>query len=339
MLIDLSLQFWEEHLSSHEDSHFTHLIVKGLKSGFRIGFQRNAIAVRRAKKNMVSAETHPEVVASYLDQELRAGRVALVGTEEAAQQLNVQVSPFGVIPKKGKPNQWQLTLELSLPAGRSVNDRISKEMCGVQYTSVSEVAAEVVKLGRGTLMGKMDIQHTYRNILVAPDDRRLLGMLWQGKVYVNKVLPFGLRSAPLIFSSVADALQWIMIQQGTTWVVHYLDDFTALGPGDSPVCSKNMETMAAVCAEAGLPIEPSKTVGPATMITFLGMELDSLEGVIRLPEDKLRALKDLLQKWRAKMACRKRELLSLLGLLNHACKAVRAGRSFLQGKEIGSLFV
>ena len=98
----VNLQFWEEHLGSHEDSHFTHLIVKGLKSGFRIGFQGNAIAVRKAKKNMVSAEIHPEVVASYLDQELRAGRVALVGTEEAAQQLNVQVSPFGVIPKKRK---------------------------------------------------------------------------------------------------------------------------------------------------------------------------------------------------------------------------------------------
>ena len=112
-------------------------------------------------------------------------------------------------------------------------------------------------------------------------------------------------------------------------IVHYLDDFITLAPGNSPVCSKNMETMAVVCAEAGLPIEPSKTVGPTTKITFLGMELDSLEGEIRLPEDKLRALKDLLQKWRAKTACRKRELLSLLGLLNHACKAVRAGRSFL----------
>ena len=56
-------------------------------------------------------------------------------------------------------------------------------------------------------MGKMDIQHAYRNIPVAPEDRRLLGMLWQGKVYVDKVLPFGLRSAPLIFSAVADALQ------------------------------------------------------------------------------------------------------------------------------------
>jgi len=30
------------------------------------------------------------------------------------------------------------------------------------------------------------------------------------------------------------------------------------------------------------------------------------------------------------MACRKRELLSLFGLLNHACKAIWAGRSFVR---------
>jgi len=60
------------------------------------------------------------------------------------------------------------------------------------------------------------------------------------------------------------------------------------------------------------------------------MGLDSNEGIIRLPEDKLRDLQALLRAWHKKEGCRKRELLSLLGLLNHACKAVRAGRSFLR---------
>jgi len=59
-------------------------------------------------------------------------------------------------------------------------------------------------------MGKMDMHQAYQNIPVAPEDRCLLGMRWQGKVYVDKVLPFGLRSAPIIFTAVADALQFIM---------------------------------------------------------------------------------------------------------------------------------
>ena len=76
--------------------------------------------------------------------------------------------------------------------------------------------AKCVQLGVGTLMGKMDIQQAYRNVLVAPEDRHLLGMKWQGKVYIDKVLPFGLRSAPLIFSGVADALQWIITRHGVS---------------------------------------------------------------------------------------------------------------------------
>ena len=278
---------------------------------------------------MSSAGEQQEVVSSYLDQELKANRIALVGSQEKAQDLGMHVSPFGVIPKKGKPNKWRLILDLSSPTGQSVNDGISKEDCSLQYTSVGLVAAKIVELGKGTLMGKMDIQQAYRNIPVAPEDRRLLGMRWQGKVYVDKVLPFGLRSAPIIFTAVVDALQFIMKQQGVTWLVHYLDDFLTLGQSDSSSCSSNMKIMSAACEEAGLPIEPAKTVGPTTKIMFLGMELNSIEGIIRLPEDKLCDLQARLRAWRKKKGCRKRELLSLLRLLNHACKAVRAGHSFL----------
>jgi len=65
-----------------------------------------------------------------------------------------------------------------------------------------------------------------------------------------------------------------MNQEGVTWLVHYLDDFLMLGLRDSLECAGNMEVMAAGCREVGLPIEASKIVGPATVISFLDMELD-----------------------------------------------------------------
>ena len=45
-------------------------------------------------------------------------------------------------------------------------------------------------------MAKADIKQAYRNMLVHPDDRDLLGMQWQGQLLVDGCLPFGLRSAP-----------------------------------------------------------------------------------------------------------------------------------------------
>jgi hypothetical protein len=48
---------------------------------------------------------------------------------------------------------------------------------------------------------------------------------------------------------------------------------------------------------------------------------------IRLPEDKAQKLQ---AQWAGRQHCRKRELLSLIGKLAHACKVVRTGRLFLR---------
>ena len=113
-----------------------------------------------------------------------------------------------MIPKKGRPNRWWLIQDLSSPENHSVNDGIPKTWCSLHYLSVLDV---VEQLGRGVLLGKMDIRQAYCNIPVHLEDSRLLSMQWEGNIYVDKVLPFGLRSAPIIFSAVADALQWMML--------------------------------------------------------------------------------------------------------------------------------
>ena len=78
-----------------------------------------------------------------------------------------------------------------------------------------------------------------------------------------------------------------------------------------------------------MPIEFDKSEGPTTALAFLGIELDTVTLELRLPLSKLEQLKSTLSVWRGRKACTKRELLSLIGLLSHACKVVRAGRTFL----------
>ena len=73
----------------------------------------------------------------------QAGIVA-VGRLEEARRLGVHISPFGVIPKKNKPNEWRLILDLSSPQGSSVNDGISKELCSLSYVSVDDVVNKIV---------------------------------------------------------------------------------------------------------------------------------------------------------------------------------------------------
>ena len=70
-----------------------------------------------------------------------------------------------------------------------------------------------------------DIKEVYRIIPVRPYDQHLLEVRWNDYYYVDRMLPFGLRSAPKIFSAVADALQWMLFQRGISNLLHYLDDF------------------------------------------------------------------------------------------------------------------
>ena len=126
--------------------------------------------------------------------------------------MGTQLCPFGVIPKPSQPGKWRLIVDLSSPDTKSVNAGIAPELCSLQYLRLDNVIAEVVRIGRGAQLAKLDIESAYRMIPVHPGDRHLLGAQWAGQTFFDTRLPFGLRSAPKIFSAVADTLQWLMLR-------------------------------------------------------------------------------------------------------------------------------
>ena len=63
---------------------------------------------------------------------------------------------------------------------------------------------------------------------------------------------------------------------------------------------------------------------------FLGIEIDTLSMSLRLPPPKLERLHREIQRLETLMCCSKRELLSIIGQLQHACCVIKQGRSFLR---------
>ena len=164
---------------------------------------------------MPAAYSNTDVVDRYLKEELDQGHLIPVQPPLAG---NVHISKLGVIPKKHQPGKWRLIVDLSSPKGASINDFIDPSFCSLTYASVEHAAAYVFKAGQGALLAKLDIKSAYSNIPVYPEDRHLLGICWQGRTLVDTCLPFGLRSAPKIFNATADALEWIIVNQGRTIV-------------------------------------------------------------------------------------------------------------------------
>ena len=148
-------------------------------------------------------------------------------------------------------------------------------------------------------------------------------------MYLDRASPFGLRSAPKIFSAVADALLWIMLNGGVCSSIHYLDDFLFFSRPNGMQCDRDLSIALNMCSELGFPAAWHKLEGPSTRIQLLGLELDLDHGLIKLPAGKLCRIQAQVRRWLGRRSCTKRELLSLIGSLHHAATVVKPGRIFL----------
>ena len=245
----LRINEWRLQLKEHPDPDFVAYILRGITEGFRIGFNYQDHTCESAKRNMKSALDNPQVVREYLALESKLGRI------EGPLNLGVPgviINRFGVIPKPHQPGKWRLVVDLSHPKGSSVNDGIESVLCSLSYASVDDAVSIILQKGQGTLLAKLDLESAYRIIPVHPQDRHLLGMQFDGKLYVDTALPFGLRSAPKIFSALADGLLWIMTQHGIHAALHYLDDYIFMGNPETSESADALKLALQLCEQLGL---------------------------------------------------------------------------------------
>ena len=321
------LSTWTKRLAPHPDRDFANYILSGIEHGFRVGFEYSH-PLSSAKRNMLSASQHPKVVENYLGNERAEGRI--LGPINPRSVPGLHTSRFGVIPKGHSSGKWRLITDLSSPEGASVNDGISPTLCSLSYTSVDKVAKAAQRLGPGALLAKVDIKSAYRLVPVHPDDRPLLGVMWKGAYYIDAMLPFGLRSAPKIFTAVPNALEWCVRRRGVRGIDHYLDDFVIVAPPASDQCEQYLAILEDECEVLGIKLAPEKKHPSTTRLPLLGMIIDTVTGRLYLPEDKLVRLRLEVDHWLRRKACRRRELESLVGTLQHAAKVIYPGRSFVR---------
>ena len=223
----LRWQEWDQLLATYPNQRLRSYLVRGIKEGFRIGFGGETKGLGQSSThNMPSAREQQKVVDDYLAEECCKGRV--LGPLRLELFPQVHPNRFGVIPK-GTSGKWRLIVDMSFPAGASVNDGIEEALCSLTYVGIKDAVRGILERGRGTQLAKVDIRSAYRNVPVHPDDR---GMIWRESLFVDAALPFGLRSAPKIFTAVADAAEWIVRREGVDFIIHYLDDFLLMAPLD-----------------------------------------------------------------------------------------------------------
>ena len=315
-----------KELQFYPDPTFKNSLINSIQHGFKIGY----IGPEFSNKayNLKSAEQFPLKIIENITSELQAKRVA--GPFRHPPLQNFRTSPIGVVPKKDS-HKFRTITDLSSPPGFSINDFISDNESSVTFNSFDTAVNIVSKLGQGALIAKLDVQSAFRICPVHPSDWHLLGFSFRDYYFVDLCLPFGLRSSVNRFTQLSNTLSWILQNNyAVKHISHYLDDFFLAGPSSSDICKKNMQITKSLFDRLGVPLAPEKIVGPTTVLTYLGIVIDTELMELRLPDDKLQSLLVLLNNWQIKRKCTKRELLSLIGKLSFASKVIPSGRSFLK---------
>ena len=238
-----------------------------------------------------------------------------------------------------------MIVDLSCPDGHSVNDRIAKALCSLHYSSLDDAVQFSQTLGVGTHLIKIDLRNAYRIVPLHPQDCHLFGICWEDCAYVVQALPFGLRSAPKLFTAVEDSMGWALSAAGIPLHIHYPDNFFVFHPSvawSKPTLLGHILAfleylgihILAFLEYLGIPVALHKIEGPATTVTFLGIVVNAIRGKLRLPHHKIDDIQQTLQFWRTQCSDQHSKFESMVSHLAYASMVVQQSRTFLRNLYI-----
>ena len=303
-------------------------IINGITNGVDIEFIGNR-EISRTCSNLPSATENDHTrsqVSAVIAADVAAGKKA--GPFDSPPFDYFTCSPVGAVPKRGS-TKVRVINHLSYPVGGdSINESIVEK--DQRLGSFDEAMRAVRKLGPGCMLVKLDVEAAYKQVPVRAEDWPLLGFRWEGKYYYERCLPFGLKSSCRKWELYATAMHHFFVHYlNIALVVHYIDDFLFVIDTKS-TAQEQLSSALTLCIELGIPMSSSKTEGPTTQLTFLGIQIDTINMVASLSEDRLGEVQSLLDDWDNREVASKKELQSLTGVLQWCSQVVRPGRSYLR---------
>ena len=301
-------------------------IIQGITEGFTLHFEGPNTPL--ISKNSPSIAANIGIARKKIQKELSLGRIA--GPFQTPPFPNFKSSPLA-LREKSTPGKFRLLHNLSYPYDdQSVNFNISRQHTTVKYQTINQAILQIQQHSPAAYMAKSDISDAFRIIPVHPSQYHLLGFTIDNKIYYDKMLAMGAAPSCRIFESFSDAILWILQEKfSISGIVKVLDDFLFVH-NDPQLCQHALNTFISLCQEIGVPIAHHKTAGPARIMIFLGIELDSIAMEARLPLDKLENYSKNVKSLSTQKSTTLRTLKSVIGQLIFATSVIPAGRAFLR---------
>ena len=175
-------------------------------------------------------------------------------------------------------------------------------------------------LNQNDFMVKLDLKDAYLTVSVHKQSQHYLRFIWQGQAYQFQALPFGLCTAPRVFTKLLKPVITFLRTCNIRLLI-YLDDILIVG-SDIKTLKGQTGQVLDLLQSLGFIINFEKSVlTPFPVMEFLGLLVDS-RTMFYLPSHKvtktIELCKSLLQNRTASL----RELAQLLGFLESTWPAV-----------------
>ena len=320
----LNLREWAKDEEKFSDKS----LIEMLMYGFPIGYTSKDIPEVDVQNHM-SAKQHPLSVGNYIEKEVNLG--ALIGPlREGPFTPWTRKNPLMTRPKD-EPNLRRVILDLSYPEGKSVNDGIPAGLLdGAEFQmrlpSPFDLARKIVQYGPDVLLYKADLRRAYRQLRSDPLDWPFLALEWQGKIYLDVAIPFGLRHGASACQRTTEAIAAIVEEDVAADTLPYIDDTAGIA---YPVAAwLHYETLISTISRLGLEPAMDKCAAPSTQMVWIGVTYDTIRMTMAIVPEKveeaLEACRTLLQKEMVSLW----ELQSLVGKILHASKCTTGAKVF-----------
>lgn len=263
-----------------------------------------------------SQTSEPSVHLSNLEEQFcsqEISRLLYMGAIESALVSELQfLSSFFIIEKPS--GGWRFILNL-----KNLNRFII-----APHFKLEDWKTIIRLISPGDYLTSIDLIDAYFLIPVHQDDRKYLRFRFRDRLFQFKVLPFGLASAPYIFTKVMKPVICSLRERGFFSVI-YLDDFLLIAPSYNQ-CLDNIYTTVELLSSLCFLVNKNKSVlTPAKSCRFLSFLFDTDLFALSIPSDKREKLLQKTLIMLNKKSCKIRYLASYVGSLTSICPAVQYG--------------
>jgi hypothetical protein len=186
-------------------------------------------------------------------------------------------------------------------------------------------------------IASIDLKDAYLHVPIRPSHQKYLRFKVMGQAYQWTVLPFGLASAPRVFTKVLAPLVALARLQGIN-VYPYLDDWLVSDRNPRKL-EKDVQFLLNLLQQFGWVVNWEKShLSPSQDLCFIGAHFMTSQGMVYLPSERKYNLISKVIQLKSQNSASARQFLSLLGLMASCIEVVNYARLMMRPIQLFLLF-